>query len=333
MAKNSKDFLVSTADVAFKVDGQLAFTGTTALNTSISVSMEDQEVTGGKGSKTQYKYKYGRKVNPTIEMADWKLEYIAANVGSKIAQSLRDVYAVAECVTLTKGTGTLAHEPISGAEVFVEKEDGTIAKVKPSGSTITVGSADANVKATYQYSKQVKNITIDADSAPLIGELVLTADKHNNRKGKVGQVQIVIPSFQPNGTFDISLEAEGVTSTTIEGDALAVEGATCTDGDVYGYVYEFEDAATEAVVSEIAATPSMISLKANAKQQLSIIGIREGLYSNVDIDPSKCKYESDNQSYAKANASGEISAVAQGTANITVTYGTCKDIVQVKVTA
>lgn len=98
-------------------------------------------------------------------------------------------------------------------------------------------------------------------------------------------------------------------------------------------VYEFEDAATEAVVSEIAATPSMISLKANAKQQLSIIGIREGLYSNVDIDPSKCKYESDNQSYAKANASGEISAVAQGTANITVTYGTCKDIVQVKVTA
>lgn len=333
MAKNSKDFLVSTADVAFKVDGQLAFTGTTALNTSISVSMEDQEVTGGKGAKTQYKYKYGRKVNPTIEMADWKLEYIAANVGSQIAQSLRDVYAIAECVTLTKGTGTLAHEPIANAEVFVEKEDGTTVRVKPSGSTITVGSENVNVKVTYQYSQQTKNIVIDAESSPMIGELVLTADKHNNRKGKVGQVQIVIPSFQPNGTFDISLEAEGVTSTTIEGDALAVEGATCTDGDVYGYIYEFEDAAKDAVVSEIAATPSLITLKASAKQQLSIIGIREGLYSNVDINPAKCKYESDNQSYAKASASGEITAVAQGTANITVTYGTCKDIVQVKVTA
>lgn len=333
MAKNSKDFLVSTADVAFKVNGQLAFTGTTALNTSISVSMEDQEVTGGKGAKTQYKYKYGRKVNPTIEMADWKLEYIAANVGSQIAQSLRDVYAIAECVTLTKGIGTLAHEPIANAEVFVEKEDGTTVRVKPSGSTITVGSENVNVKVTYQYSQQTKNIVIDAESSPMIGELVLTADKHNNRKGKVGQVQIVIPSFQPNGTFDISLEAEGVTSTTIEGDALAVEGATCTDGDVYGYIYEFEDAAKDAVVSEIAATPSLITLKASAKQQLSIIGIREGLYSNVDINPAKCKYESDNQSYAKASASGEITAVAQGTANITVTYGTCKDIVQVKVTA
>lgn len=333
MAKNSKDFLVSTADVSFFVDGQLAFTGTTALNTTISVSMEDQEVIGGKGAKTQYKYKYGRKVNPTIEMADWKLEYIAANVGSKIAQSLSNVYAVAECVTLTKGTGTLAHEPITGAEVFVEKEDGTISKVKASGSTITVGNTDATVKATYKYAQQTKNIVIDAESSPMIGELVLTADKHNNRKGKIGQVQITIPAFQPNGTFDISLESEGVTSTTIEGDALAVEGVTCTEGDVYGYVREFEDAAKDAVVSEIAATPSLITLKTSAKQQLSIIGIREGLYSNVDIDPSKCKYESDNQSYAKANASGEISAVAQGTANITVTYGTCKDIVQVKVTA
>ena len=48
MAKKSKDFLVSTADVAFYVNDQLAFTGTTSLNTSLSVSMEDQEITGGK---------------------------------------------------------------------------------------------------------------------------------------------------------------------------------------------------------------------------------------------------------------------------------------------
>ena len=113
MAKNSKDFLVSVADVAFYVDGALAFTGTTALNTSISVSMEDQEVTGGKGAKTLFKYKYGRKLSPTIEMADWNLSYIAANTGSQIATALRDVCAIAECVTLTKGVGTLAHEPVA----------------------------------------------------------------------------------------------------------------------------------------------------------------------------------------------------------------------------
>ena len=67
MGKNSKDFLVSVADAAYFVNGMLAFTGTTALNTSISVSMEDQEVTGGKGAMTLYKYKYGRKLAPKIE--------------------------------------------------------------------------------------------------------------------------------------------------------------------------------------------------------------------------------------------------------------------------
>ena len=236
MAKNSKDFLVSVADVAFYVDGALAFTGTTALNTSISVSMEDQEVTGGKGAKTLFKYKYGRKLSPTIEMADWNLSYIAANTGSQIDTALRDVCAIAECVTLTKGVGTLAHEPVAGGKVYVEKEDGTIVEANVKGSTITVGSADATVKATYKFKKSAKFITIDADSAPLIGTLILSADRYNNKKGKVGQVQIEIPSFQPNGTFDISLEAEGVSSFSIEGDALAVDGDSCADGTVYAYV-------------------------------------------------------------------------------------------------
>ena len=68
--KHSKDFIVSTADVAFFVNDMLAFTGTTSLNTSIAVSMEDQEITGGKGNKVLYKYKYGRKLAPSIEMAE-----------------------------------------------------------------------------------------------------------------------------------------------------------------------------------------------------------------------------------------------------------------------
>lgn len=328
MAKNVKDFLVSTADVSFKIDGELAFTGTTALNTSISVSMEDQEVTGGKGGKTQYKYKYGRKLSATIEMADWKLEYIAANVGSKIAQSLRNVYAIAECVTLTKGVGKLAHEAIG--DVFVEKEDGTTEKVTANSGSITVGDADGTVKATYQYAHQVKNITIDADSSPLIGELILSADKHNNKKGKVGEVQIVIPSFQPNGTFDISLEAEGVTSTSIEGDALAVEGATCTDGDVYGYIYEIDDEDTAVAVSDI-ATPAKVSLKKGANKTVSITGLREGLYSNVEIDPEDCKFEVDKKSIATV-VNGEIAAVAPGTAKVTVSYDGHVDTIDVEVT-
>lgn len=330
MGKNSKDFLVSVADVAYLVNGMLAFTGTTALNTSISVSMEDQEVTGGKGAMTLYKYKYGRKLAPKIEMADWNLAYIAVNTGSAIAEGLKDAYVIAECVTLVKGVGTLKKVPVG--EVFVEKEDGSTLKVNPVGSTITVGSENVTVKATYKFSTKCKHITIDANSIPMVGELVLSADKCNNKKGKVGEVQIVIPSFQPNGTFDISLEAEGVTSTTIEGDALAVEGDSCSDGAVYAYINEVTSVESTISVSDIAVTPAVFSLKKNAKQPLSVVGIRGGVYANIALDANECVFTSETPGTATV-ADGVVTGVAAGTTYIDVKYGDVHDTVKVTVTA
>ena len=327
--ERSKDFLVSTADVAFLVNGQLAFTGTTSLNTSISVSMEDQEITGGKGNKTLYKYKYGRKLAPSIEMAEWNLAYIAANVGSTVFEGLKDVFAVAECVTLTNGVGTLNKVPTG--KVFVEKPDGTTVEVDPVGSTITVGDLNGKVLATYQYNTTVKRVTIDAESTPMIGELLLTADKHNNRKGKVGEVQIDVPSFQLSGTFDISLEASGNTTTKLDGDALAVEGASCTDGSVYAYITEIPSVASSVAVNDLAVTPAVINIAVNEEKKLNIIGIKGGLYSNVSIDAKDCVISSDEPSKATVS-NGVVKGVAEGTTYINVTYGDVKDVVKVTVT-
>lgn len=328
MAKNSKDFLVSTADVAFIVNGMLAFTGTTSLNTSISVSMEDQEITGGKGNKTLYKYKYGRKLAPSIEMAEWNLAYIAANVGTTIFEGLKDVFAVAECVTLTSGVGTLAKVPVGN--VFVEKADGSTVEVTPVGSTITVGDADDTIRATYQYRTTVKRVTIDAESTPMVGELILTADKHNNLKGKVGEVQIDVPSFQLSGTFDISLEASGTTTTKLDGDALAVEGATCSDGSVYAYITEIPSVESSIAVSDIAVTPAVINLAVDEEKKLNIIGIKGGLYSNVGIDAKDCAITSEDPATATV-ADGVVKGVQAGTTYINIDYNGVKDVVKVTV--
>lgn len=331
MAENSKDFLVSTADVAFYHKGVLAFTGTTSLNTSIAVSMEDQEVTGGKGNKLLYKYKYGRKLAPSIEFAEWNLAYIAANVGSAIFTGLKDIFKVAECVVLTSGTGTLAKTPVAGTKVFVEKSDGTILEVTPVGSTITVGSGNENVKVTYQYNTNVKRVTIDTESAPYVGRLILTADKHNNLVGKVGEVQIEIPSFQLSGNFDISLETSGSTTTKIDGDALAVEGTSCTDGSVYAYISETISTGATIDVNDIAATPAKISLAVAGTKQLSIVGLKGGVYAPVSIEPNKCTYVSDKPAMATVSAAGLVTGVAAGAAVITVTYNGKTDIVAVTV--
>ena len=326
--ERSKDFLVSTADVAFFVNDVLAFTGTTSLNTSISVSMEDQEITGGKGNKTLYKFKYGRKLAPSIEMAEWNLSYIAANVGSTVFEGLKDVFAVAECVTLTNGVGTLKKVPVG--KVFIEKADGSTAEITPVGSTITIGNEEGTVLVTYQYSTNVKRVTIDAESTPFVGRLVMSADKHNNKKGKVGEVQIEVPSFQLNGTFDISLEASGSTTTKLEGDALAVEGASCSDGSVYAYITEIPSQASTVSVSDIAVTPAVINLAATETKNISVIGIKGGLYSNVGIDVADCVITSDDSKVATV-ANGVVTAVATGTTYINVDYNGIKDIVKVVV--
>jgi len=324
----SKDFLVSTADVAFFVNDMLAFTGTTSLNTSISVSMEDQEIAGGKGNKTLYKYKYGRKLAPSIEMAEWNLAYIAANVGSTIFEGLKDVFAVAECVTLTNGIGTLKKVPTG--KVYVENPDGSTTEVTPVGSTIAVGNADGTVLATYQYSTNVKRVTIDAESTPFVGRLVMSADKHNNKKGKVGEVQIEVPSFQLSGTFDISLEASGTTTTKLDGDALAVEGASCSDGSVYAYITEIASAESAITVSDIAVTPAVINLASGETKTLSIVGLRGGLYSNVGIDVADCVITSEDAAVATVT-DGVVTGVGAGTTYINVAYGEIKDVVKVTV--
>ncbi|WP_099467739.1 hypothetical protein [Konateibacter massiliensis] len=328
MAGNAKDFLVSTADVAFFHNDVLAFTGTTSLNTSINVSNEDQEITGGKGGKTLYKYKYGRKLASSIEMAEWNLAYIAANVGSTISEGLKDVYAVAECVTLVNGLGTLAKIPTG--KVFVEKTDGSTSEVEPVGSTITVGNDNDTIKVTYQYNTNVKRVTIDAETSPLVGRLVLSADKHNSKKGKVGEVQIEIPSFQLSGNFDITLEATGSTTTNLDGDALAVEGDTCSDGSVYAYITEIPSNETSVIVSDIAATPATISLVVDGTKSISIIGIKGGLYSNVGIDVADCTITSDDPTVATVSA-GVITGISAGNTLINIDYNGVKDVIKVTV--
>lgn len=328
MVKNSKDFLVSTADVAFIYNGILAFTGNTSLNSSISVSMEDTEIVGGKGNRLLYKFKYGRKLSVSIEMAEWSLEFIAAQTGSAIVEELKNVFKVRECITLTNGVGMLGQTSIG--DIFIEKSDGTKLTITPINNTITIGSSNETIYATYQYNTNVKRITIDATSTPFIGELILTADKHNNEKGKVADIQIDIPSFQLSGSFDISLEAGGTTTTKLEGDALAVSGDTCLDGEVYAYISEIPTKASNIKVAEIAATPSIINLSVGGNASISIIGIKGGLYSNISISPTDCIITSDTPSVATVS-NGIITGVATGNALINIDYDGITDVISVVV--
>lgn len=337
MANNEKSFLVSTADFALYYNDILACTGTTNLNTSIEVSMQEQNVNAGKGNKLVYSFKYGRELNVTLESANWQLEYIAANTGSKITEGLTDVYKLGECVQLTNGVGVLSAKPIG--QVAIELADGNIVTVDAEDVSIDLtsfGLTNESVKATYQYNRIAKSITIDAETAPNVFTLVLDADKHNNRLGKVGSIQITVPSYQPSGNFTMNFTPDGVASTNIDGKALAVEGDKCSDGSaVYAYIKEFDDTASAITVTEIAATPSVISLDSSdtsKTETISVIGLKGALYSPIQLDNADCTFVSDHPEIATVGENtGIVTPVAEGTAKITITYNGKTDDVNVSV--
>ncbi len=331
MPKNAKNFLVSTADFALYYNGQLACTGTTNLNSSIEVSMQEQNVNAGKGNKLVYSYKYGRELSVTLEAANWDLRYLAANLGNDINVELSNYYKIGDCVTINGGVGVLPVKPIGN--VAVEIGDAFI-EVTPAGSTIDLsanGITDGTVNVTYKYQEMAKSVVIDADTAPKVYTLVLDADKHNNKLGKVGSVQIEVPSYQPSGNFSISFTPDGVTSSNIDGKALAVEGDTCESGSsVYAYVREFDDTASATSVSDIVATPSVITLAPTETKELSVIGLRGAMYSTIQLENADCTFATASASVATVDA-GVITAVGDGTTNITVEYDGKKDVVEVTV--
>ena len=337
MANNTKNFLVSTADFALYYNDILACTGTTNLNTSVEVSMQEQNVNAGKGNKLVYSFKYGRELNVTLEAANWDLRYVAANTGSKITEGLTDVYKLGECVQLTGGIGVLSTTPIG--QVAVELGDGNIITVDSDDTSIDLtafGLTNESVKATYQYNKVAKSITIDADTAPGVFRLVLDAERHNNRVGKVGSIQIIVPSYQPSGNFTMNFTPDGVTSTNIDGKALAVEGDTCADGSaVYAYVKEFDETASAVSVTEIASTPATINLDhsdTSTTATISVIGLKGALYAPIKLDNADCTFTSDHPEYATVgDHDGVVTAVAAGTVKITVTYDGKTDEVDVVV--
>lgn len=332
----AKNFLVSTADFALFYNNMLACTGTVNLNTSMEVTMQEQNINAGKGNKLIYSYKYGRELNINLEAADWNLRYLSVNLGNDINIKLDDAYDIYKCITINNGIGILPHTPIGNVAAEINAD--TTVEIVPDGNTIDMkpyNIESGTVNVTYKFREMSQTIVIDAETSPKVYKLILTADKHNNKLGKVGTVEIEVPSFQPSGNFNIEFTPDGVTSTTIEGKALAVEGDTCDSGNaVYAYVRERNDAEIEIIVSEIAASPGTIELDSTDKtltETIEVIGLKGVSYAPVQLENEDCTFVSDNPDVAVADEAGIVTAVGKGTTKITISYGGISDEIDVNV--
>lgn len=314
--------LVSVAEVKFYdpiTDYELG-SAFALTDSGMSSDMQSTEVRGGFMNQLLFDIKHTRSFSINFTSATFKPVYLAFQTGTDIAVGAKDVYMFSDCVTATNGDLTLSKTPVG--PVNVQLPNGTIIDVaKPSSAAINVGAGvNGECICSYAYNNaQVSNIAINADTQPKTVKAVMHV-RAQEQDGTIGTYEIVIPRLKFTGTIDFSFTADGVSSTNISGTALSyTDNNSCGQQKYADWVY-IPDTASIVDPIAIASVPSKINLAATGKITPTIYAIRGGLYSN-ELLTSKLKFATDNVGFATVDEnSGEITGVADGVANITVTY-------------
>jgi hypothetical protein len=343
----ANEFLRSVADAVIRdaTTGAGIAYGKTNISSAFNVSMQKTEVRGGRGNDLLYTFYHDRLVEINIEEAIFNKNTLAMNVGATVANGAVNVLKTDCLVTSSSGSATLSETPVS-TTVAVFLSDGTIQDVTPTGTTITVSGANsARVDAIYTYSETVDQITIDGSTPPDTVELNLLADVYNAAGTNTYQLQIYVPKFQISGNYTMNFAANGVATSTLQGNALLSEATDCSGGDYYAKARWVPVGATAVAVSSIAATPTTLEFDDDAlpgSQNISVLGIRGGLYTNTDITTScsfamsgtSCSYITAGLHTGLITVAASASGSQVGTCNITyydATNGNLTDTVDISV--
>jgi hypothetical protein len=327
----ANEFLFSVADAIIRnaTTGAGIAYGKTDINSAFTLSTQKTEVRGGKGNGLLITYYHDRLVEINIEEAIFNSTTLALNVGQNVLNSAVSVLKT-DCLTLSSsGSGTLTETPTSST-IAVFLPDGTIQDVTPTGTTITVsGGASQKVDAIYEYTETVDQITIDAETPPSVVDLTLIADVYNSASIKTYELQINVPQFQIAGNYTLNFTANGVSSQSLQGEALLIAATDCTSGDYYAKISWVPVSSTTIAVSSIAATPTTIAFSAvslPASQNISVLGIRGGIYTNTDktTSCSFVKHAGGASSISVGLHTGTVTAGSSGSASdaatIDITY-------------
>lgn len=313
------------------------FTGRFATQYAIAITSTAQDTRSGRGNPLIMQTVSDTNVAITLTITEWNLDYVAAALGSRIEYALREFFEIEEEYQVgDNGMVSLGRTPTGAASVKLPT--GARVHAVPNSEGVIDLSAHnvvgACVTVTYPFQTEAKSVAISATASPFVVNLMLEGQIYDARYGNVGKAVADIPSFSLGRTLNINMGTEA-SSTEITGVALAVDGRTCGDGMVYGYINELinDDIAPQLVA--IAASPSPVTLAVGGTQELEIIGLRGGMFSNVGIENSECAFVSGDSAVATASAAGIVTAVGAGETIVTVTHNASQftDKVDVVVTA
>lgn len=325
-------FLTSVADVLLidDVTDTVIMNGKTMINSSMTQSIQNTAVQGGKGSQKLFEIAFQKELNFAIEDAAFSETYISIQNNAPINRILSDYYTN-EYVTLdAQGKGELSQTPVG--RVQVEQSNGAYMPVNAVGKEITVPAyANEEVLVVYAYQKMMDTITISGDEFPRAVRMVLNADIYT-ANGKEKELQIVVPHFKPNGSLEVSMTHDGVATSSLEGTSLVDNKGN------YAYITFNELSNTSVNLVGLMITTGAVVLEkavANDSVALTVFGIRGGSYGNIILDNADLTFTSSTPAVATVDANGVVKIASGATVGqkttITVTDGTFTDTVEVEI--
>ena len=262
----SKYYIGGVANVdAFTNDGsgnpKHLFSAKTLTDSSINISVSNEEIRGGEGAQLLGKFFHTTVFNLSLTDALFDLNYIGQQVGSTV--STGDT-VVMETVKLsstgsnptiigTVGTiKTLEGDPVAmdfgglySAKTICWDANNRQYEITKSGENyqITVEAGTTELCVTVPVSKTGDQIQVNAMYYPSIFSLNMRAklflgDACKASDGKpAGEIVIEIPKFQLDGTVDLAMAMTSPATYSLNGSALA-NGCGCGSDAWYAKITE-----------------------------------------------------------------------------------------------
>lgn len=244
-------FLAGVADVEIFKNNELIIEGKTLIESAITIDVSAEEIRAGKGATLYGKYFHSSNLNLKISDAMFKMEYLAANLGTDIELG-GDITVEEHFIAVDEiGTCILKNTPVpldNNSDVYVywkHISDKFYKKKKIDkllqGNIIELGETEIGeiYCVKYLYTNDfARKITICSEIIPDILSVYLKANIYSgtttniNSGVKAGEITIKIPRFLLSGSQEILFNMTGAVNHPIEGIALACK-RNCCDGSTY----------------------------------------------------------------------------------------------------
>lgn len=284
-------FLAGVANAEIFKDNDLFATAKTLIDSSITIGVSAEDIRAGQGAKLYGKYFHTSTFDLKLSDAMFKLEYIAANVGSEISLG-GDVFAeeshvaTAEGITLSEAVVPMAE----GADKFVywkKPEDSYYTTLNLKKEALTdnkialtklVGVTEGQeICVKYLYTNDMaRKLNVSANFTPDTVSVYLTAnlysgDADNPSTGtKIGTVTIKVPRFLLSGSQELSMSMTGASNTAFEGSALAAKGKGCDNEGIYAEIIEVINDRTVDDIVQIMVADSEDGITIAKKEALEL---------------------------------------------------------------